>query len=120
MSKRFLLDTYIIDTANKYNVTVEQLEGSLDTLLTITTFDEEEGFIILFEKVKTILTALGLIATLYNIHGEKAAYVLNYFYNFIPNNINDNVLIHCIRKQVYEKEMQRAIVWANNKMYEYD
>ena len=115
MSKRFLLDNCILEVANKYSVTVNDLEDSIRELLYCALYCDyvSKCELIIVEDYKTVLTALGELAKIYNIHGELAAWVLIDLWEILDK---DKDLIECITNGKYFAKIQKAIMKYKNEV----
>lgn len=108
MSKRFLLDNCILEAVNKYGITVNDLEDSIQELLYCALYCDyvPKCKLVVVEDYKTTLTALGELARIYNIRGELAAWVLIELWEVLDEDKN---LVECITNGKYFAKIQKAI-----------
>lgn len=113
--KRNLLDFQIVETANKYNVTVDNLDDSIQELLYCALYCDyvSKCKLIIVEDCKTVLTALGELARIYNIHGELAAWVLIDLWEILDE---DKDLVECVTNGKYFAKIQKAIMKYKNEV----
>ena len=109
MSKRFLLDNCILEVINKYGITVNDLEDSIQELLYCALYCDyaPKCKLVVVEDYKTTLTALGELARIYNIRGELAAWVLIELWEVLDE---DKSLVECITNGKYFAKIQKAIM----------
>ena len=107
--KRNLLNFQIVETANKYNITVDNLDDSIQELLYCALYCDyvPKCKLIVVEDYKTTLTALGELAKIYNIRGELATWVLIDLWEVLNEDKN---LVECITSGKYFAKIQKAIM----------
>ena len=110
--KRNLLNFQIVETASKYDITVDNLDSSIQELLYCALYVSKCKLIIV-EDYKTVLTALGELAKIYNIHGELAAWVLIDLWEILDE---DKDLVECITNGKYFAKIQKAIMKYKNEV----